>query len=101
MKPRLARVLAAIACGLETAVAVYALTRVLQALLVPEPNPATLIQSLHAGYFWRAWTAAYAGGFVALAAALLAKRAAPLARAALAALPWTALLAVLQALLVP
>ncbi|HEY1959619.1 MAG TPA: hypothetical protein VGH28_28615 [Polyangiaceae bacterium] len=100
-RPRAARVLAAIACGLEAAVIVYALTRVLQALLVPEPNPATLMQSIHAGYFWRAWTAAYAGGFVALTAALLAKRAAPLAHVAVAALPWTALVAVLQALFVP
>ena len=100
MKPSRARVLAAVACGLEGMVVVYAITRTLEALLLPEPNPATVIQSLHAGYFWRAWIAAYSGAFIALVAALLA-RTAPLARLALRALPWVALLAVLQAVLIP
>ncbi len=95
-----ARILAALACGLEAMVAVYAITRTLEALLLPQPNPATVIQSLHAGYFWRAWIAAYSGAFIALVAALLA-RTAPLARLALRALPWVALLAVVQALFVP
>ena len=46
--------------------------RIVQAHLFPEANPATIIWSAHAGYFWRAWTVAYAGamgGFAAFAAA--------------------------------
>jgi hypothetical protein len=54
------------------AVGLYAALRLVQALLFKEPNPATVIWSAHAGYFWRAWTVSYAGvmaGFVAFAAA--------------------------------
>lgn len=98
---RRARALAAIACGLETAAAVYALVRIVQFVFIPEPNPAIVIASVHAGYFWRAWIAAYAGGFAALTTALVVRKTEPLARLALAALPWTALFAVLQALFVP
>jgi hypothetical protein len=96
-----ARALASIACGLEAAVVVYAVARVVEALLLPQPNPALVIASVHAGYFWRAWIAAFAGGFVALTVGLFARSTDPLARAALRALPFAALLAVAQALLVP
>jgi hypothetical protein len=53
-------------------VALYAVLRLVQAVLYKEPNPATVIWSAHAGYFWRAWTVAYAGsmtGFATFAAA--------------------------------
>lgn len=96
-----ARVLASIACGLEASVAVYAAMRVFEVALLAQPNPATLIASAHAGYFWRAWTSTYLGGFFALTVALLARRPDRIATAALRALPWTALFAVTQALFVP
>ena len=100
---KLARMLAATVAGLETAIVVYAVTRVLQTLLVAEPNPALVITSAHHGYFWRAWIAAYAGGFAAIAIGLLARdtQALAIARTTLRALPWTAAIAVAQALLVP
>lgn len=100
---KLARILASAIAGLETAIVVYAVTRVLQTLLVAEPNPALVITSAHHGYFWRAWISAYAGGFVALAIGLLTRdaQAITIARTALRALPWTAAIAVAQALLVP
>jgi hypothetical protein len=44
-----------------SAVFLYALLRCVQASLFPEPNPATVIWSAHAGYFWRCWTVVYAG----------------------------------------
>jgi hypothetical protein len=96
-----ARVLASIACGFEAAVVVYAVTRVIEVLLLPQPNPALIIHSLHAGYFWRAWTSAYLGAFLALAIVLLARDPKPIARAALRALPWAAAIGVLQGLFVP
>jgi hypothetical protein len=61
-----------IAGGSVSAVALYGVLRIVQAHLFPEANPATIIWSAHAGYFWRAWTVAYAGamgGFAAFAAA--------------------------------
>jgi hypothetical protein len=62
-----ARTTAAIALtwGLVAAVAGYAVLRALQHLAFSEPNPATLVWSAHAGFFWRAWTAGYAGGMAA------------------------------------
>jgi|HubBroStandDraft_1064217.scaffolds.fasta_scaffold555890_2 choline-glycine betaine transporter len=54
------------------AVGLYAILRMVQSMLFKEPNPATVIWSAHAGYFWRAWTVSYAGvmaGFIAFTAA--------------------------------
>jgi hypothetical protein len=48
--------------GCLVAVALYALLRGLQLILFREPNPATVIWSAHAGYFWRAMIVTYAGG---------------------------------------
>ncbi len=101
MKPKLSRWLAAAIAGLESSVVVYAVTRVLQAFLIAEPNPALVSASVHHGFFWRAWIAAYAGGFVALALGLFARDVDALARTSLRALPWTAAIGVAQALLVP
>jgi hypothetical protein len=53
-------------------VAFYASLRLVQAKLFPEPNPATIVWSAHAGYFWRCLTVSYAGvmcGFLAYAGA--------------------------------
>lgn len=58
----------ALSWGMAAAVAAYALVRSVQFFVYPDPNPATLVWSAHAGFFWRSWTCAYAGaiaGFVA------------------------------------
>ena len=52
----------ALMTGLVTAVGLYGLLRGLQLIFFPEPNPATVIWSAHAGYFWRGWIVAYVGG---------------------------------------
>ncbi len=54
--------------GCVVAVALYAIVRGLQLVIFPEPNPATVIWSAHAGYFWRAWIVSYSGGMAALIA---------------------------------
>ena len=95
------RPLLAIACGCEVACAAYAIIRTFQYFFIPEPNPALVMQSVHAGYFWRAWISAYAGGFVALLVGLLAKSEDRVARVALWALPWSAGVLVVQGLFIP
>jgi hypothetical protein len=55
-----------------SAVAFYGALRIVQSHLFPEANPATIIWSAHAGYYWRCWTVSYAGvmmGFLAYGAA--------------------------------
>jgi hypothetical protein len=42
----------------------YAFVRAVQKRLFPEANPATIIWSAHAGYFWRIWIVLYASGAV-------------------------------------
>jgi hypothetical protein len=54
----------AIVASATTATALYALIRVAQALLFSEPDPALIIWSPHAGFFWRSWTAAYIGTMI-------------------------------------
>jgi len=51
-----------------SAVGLYAFLRIVQAHLFAEANPATVIWSAHAGYYWRCWTVAYAGTMVGFAA---------------------------------
>lgn len=88
--------------GLLAAMLVYALLRLLQALVMTEPDPVTVLWSEHSGFFWRAWTSAYAGGAAAFAGWVIATRA-PLVLArvlAAAVFPVTAALAA-QALFVP
>ena len=53
------------------AVAFYGILRIVQSHLFTEANPATVIWSAHAGYYWRCWTVSYAGvmvGFLAYGA---------------------------------
>jgi len=52
----------ALAWGACVSVAAYGIIRGIQFFLYPDPNPATLVWSAHAGFFWRCWTCAYAGG---------------------------------------
>ena len=85
-----------------TAMALYAVLRVAQAQLFPEPDPALVIWSEHAGFFWRAWIVVYAGGMAAFHAWIASARHAPRVTRLLArALPAAAALLTAQALLVP
>lgn len=52
----------------------YAVLRIVQHAFVPEPDPTLVIYSAHAGFFWRGWAAAYAGGMAGVAAWLVAGR---------------------------
>lgn len=102
MTPRPRAAAVGLVCGLETAVAAYAVLRVIQFFIWPEPNPAVVVGGIHAGFFWRAWIVGYLGGMVALltgtAARRVEDRVVTLARKAL--FPAVALL-VAQILLVP
>ena len=85
-----------------TALVLYAGLRVGQKVLFPEPDPALVLWSEHAGYFWRAWTALYVGGmggFVAYVAS--ARHAARTARALATAVVAGVLLVAAQGVLVP
>jgi len=85
-----------------TAAALYALVRVAQALLFPEPDPALVIWSEHAGFFWRALTVGYVGGMAAfLAWVASARGAARVAEVLARAVPVAAALLAAQAILVP
>ena len=57
-RPRLA---VAVVSACAAAIAGYAVLRVAQRLAFGEPDPALVIYSEHAAYFWRAWIAAYFG----------------------------------------
>ena len=86
----------------STAMAVYALLRVAQKVLFPEPDPALVLWSEHAGYFWRAWTAFYVGGMAGFVAWIAAGRdAARTARVLASALVVSALLLAAQGLFLP
>jgi hypothetical protein len=54
--------------GCVVAVGAYAVVRAIQFFVYPAPNPVTLVWSAHAGFFWRCWTCAYAGGIAAFVA---------------------------------
>lgn len=94
--PTRARLGVAIASAFLGAAIVYPILRV--ALAPSEPDPETVMWSAHSGFFWRAWTSAYAGGAIGFAAWLAPERAARIA--ARAVVPIAAAVA-LQAALVP
>ncbi|MDP9037632.1 MAG: hypothetical protein M3O50_22775 [Myxococcota bacterium] len=88
--------------GLAVAMGGYALLRIVQSIVYPDPNPAALVWSAHSGYLWRIGTMAYAAGIAGFVAFLLARRRLDgAARALLPALATAAAMLVLQALLVP
>ncbi len=62
--PTKLRVGLASAWFLVSATFLYAFVRGVQLVLFPEANPATIIWSAHAGYFWRIWIVLYASGAV-------------------------------------
>lgn len=88
--------------GCTAAAILYAVLRMAQAFAFGEPDPALVLFSEHSGYFWRAWTGAYAGGMVGLVTWLASandtdRTATILARA----VPAAAALLATQGLLVP
>ena len=85
-----------------TAAGLYALVRIAQSLLFAEPDPALVIWSEHAGFFWRALTVGYVGGMVGFVTWLASARHAQGVAAVLArAVPIAAALLAAQGLLVP
>jgi hypothetical protein len=82
--------------GLVVAVGAYAVVRAIQFFLYPDPNPATLVWSAHAGFFWRCWTCAYAGGIAAFVAYLFTQ--ARIERSIAALGPAVAVVAIMLAL---
>jgi hypothetical protein len=84
------------------AVAAYGLLRGVQFIVFPEANPATVVWSAHAGYFWRVWCVAYAGGAAGFVAYVLARRdPARAARGLLPALTVAAVVIAAQGALLP
>jgi hypothetical protein len=66
-----ARVAVSLTWGIVVAVDAYALLRAMQFFVYPDPDPAAIVWTAHAGLFWRMWTASYAGGFAAFVAFLV------------------------------
>ena len=64
----------AFAWGGCVAAIAYAVVRFIQFFLYPDPNPATLVWSAHAGFFWRCWTCGFAGALAAFIAFVGAQR---------------------------
>jgi hypothetical protein len=99
---RLAPACIALAWGMSLAVAAYAVVRFIQFFLYPDPNPATLVWSAHAGFFWRCWTCVYAGGLAAFVAYVAARRNLPrTARSVGGAIAVAAVLLALQVAIFP
>jgi hypothetical protein len=94
-------VLAAIA-ALVASTGLYAALRVLQFFVFPDPNPALVVWSAHAGYFWRVATVAYLGGMAGIVAFwLTAHDAARVARVLARAVPFVAAVLAAQGALFP
>jgi hypothetical protein len=91
-----------LAWGIVVSVLGYAVVRTIQFFVYPEPNPATLVWSAHAGYFWRAWTVGYAGGIASFVAFVIVRRStAPAARALAVAVAAAATALALQSAFLP
>ena len=92
----------AVVAACTSAIALYALLRIAQKLLFPEPDPALVLWSEHAGFFWRAWTAAYVGGTGGFVAWIASGRdVSKTARVLASSIVVSALLVVAQGVLVP
>lgn len=89
----------ALATACTAAALLYSILRIVQALVLPEPDPATVMWTEHSGFFWRAWTCAYVAGAIALIVHRFAsdRTARLLARAVIP----VAVIVVAQALFVP
>lgn len=85
-----------------SAVLLYSVLRLVAALRHPDPNPALVIWSEHAGFFWRAWTSVYLATMIGFCVWIVAEKHQPRVARMLAAsvVPVTSLL-VLQSVFVP
>jgi hypothetical protein len=91
-----------VAWGLVIAVGAYAIVRAIQKVVYPDPNPAALVWSVHAGFFWRVWTVAYLGGVAAFVTFVVARgRTRAAARALAPAIAIAAGLLALQSAFLP
>lgn len=52
----------------------YGAMRCVQKILFKEPDPAMVIWSEHAGFFWRAWTVTYLGGMCGFVVWIVSER---------------------------
>jgi hypothetical protein len=88
--------------GLLSSMVVYALLRVIAFVWGHEPNPATLLYSAHAAYFWRVWTSAYAGTMISILVWIVSRGREARVLSVIRALAWPAVaILVLQSVLVP
>ena len=67
------RLALAVAWALVLSVFSYGVLRVIQMRLFPEANPADVLYSAHAGYFWRIWIVVYTSGAAGFAVFHFAK----------------------------
>jgi hypothetical protein len=96
------RLALAVVAACVASAALYAVLRIVQKLLFSEPDPALVVWSAHAGFFWRAWTSVYGGGMLGFVAWVAAGRdATRTARVLATALVVAALLIVAQGVLIP
>jgi hypothetical protein len=98
------RVALSVCAGCALFLILYVALRVIQLVWFPEPNPAIVIWSARAGYFWRLWTGAYLAGMGALgvyAGAATASGAARVARALPAGLFIATAAIALQGIVIP
>ena len=94
--------LLALAWGLVVMVGLYGAVRAIQFVIFPEPNPALIVWSAHAGYFWRIWIVTYAGGMAAFVAYVVGRdRERATARALVPALSIATAVLALQGVLLP
>ncbi len=101
-EPRAVRFALAAIASCTSAAALYAVIRVAQSRLGHEPDPALVVWSEHAGFYWRSWTVAYVGGMLGFVAWLAAARDAQrVARTLAAGVVAAAVLVAAQALFVP
>lgn len=101
-EPRLVRLGLAVVAACTTAAALYGILRVVQKLLFKEADPALVIWSEHAGFFWRSLTVGYVGGMIGFVTWLATARHTPrVARILARAVPIAAAILTAQGLLVP
>lgn len=96
------RALVAMIAALEVAALAYALLRTYQFFMHPDPNPALVLWSEHAGFFWRAWTSVYLGGMAGIGVGWIAGRdVGRVARVVEWVFPAVAVVVMVQGVLVP
>ncbi len=101
-EPAVVRMGLAVMAGCVVAVGLYAVLRIVQGAVGREPDPALVIWSEHAGFFWRSWIVVYVGGMAAFLTWVASAKNAPAVVGVLAtALPIAAVLLAAQAAFVP